>query len=121
MAIAENSILGYPLHYQQNVRSLSYLPTQMSLAARSAQSGQFRSLQGSMGAVGPLPKGGNGGRGDVFVTPFAGDFAERDSPPSSNIEGAGPSSYERISLPPTSLPRGSQQGVYVNPGRCCSC
>ena len=70
-----------------------------------------------MGAVGP--KNGNGGGGDVFGAPFAGEFVERDSPPSSNI--AGPSSNERISLPPTSLPRGSQQGVYVNPGRCCSC
>ena len=91
----------------------------MSLAARSAQSGQFWSLQGSMGAVGPQPKDGNGGRGDDFGARFAGGIVERDSPPSSNI--AGPSSCERISLPPTSLPRGSQQGAYMNPGRCCSC
>ena len=94
----------------------------MSLAARSAQNGQFRSLQGSMGAVGPLPKGGNGGGGDVFGAPFAGEFVERDSPPSSNFERTGPSSCERISLHPTPLPRTSHhEGVYMNAGRCCSC
>lgn len=94
----------------------------MSLAARSAQSGQFLSLQGSMGAVGPLPKGGNGGGGDVFVAPFAGEFVERDSPPSSNFERTGPSPCERISLPPAPLPRASHpEGAYMNAGRCCSC
>ena len=114
--------LGTPWPYQQIVHSLSYLATQISIAARSAQSGQFWSLQGSAGTGGPQPKNGNGGRGDVFVAPFAGEFVEKDSPPSSNVERTGPSSCERISLPPAPLPRASRpEGAYMNAGRCCSC
>ena len=132
--------LGTPWPYQQNIHSLFYLPTQMSLAARSIQSGEFQSLQGSVGAGGPLPKDGNGDRGHVFVEPFAGEFIEtdsppssniewdsppsskikRDSPPSSNFERAGPSSCEYISLLPAPLTCASHpEGAYMNAGRCC--
>lgn len=90
----------------------------MSLAPRSAQGGQFLLFQGSVGAVGILPKGGSDARGDVVGGRFAGDTIETDSPPGSGVGKKGPSSLELISVAP--LPHVSLPEVgYTNAGRYC--
>ena len=102
----------------------------MSLAARSSQGGPFLSFQGSIGAAGsgdqhnamhpvvgqPMakqPMDGNGARIEFYGGQSGGDFMEKDSPPGSRIENKGPSSFERISMLPTPLPRTAQrEGQY---------
>lgn len=103
----------------------------MSFTARSSQGGAFRSLQGSYGAAGSGDQhnamqlvgdgqpglkerlDGNGARGDFDGGRFAGDFAETNSLPGSNVRNMRPSSLEPISVPPTALPDAAQpEGRY---------
>ena len=115
------------IHYRLVKELFSSYPSfsQTSLTPRSSQGGPFLSFQDSIGdphnamqqVVAGQPRAkqpmeGNGARVYFHGGQFAGDFMERDSPPSSNV-GKGPSSLERISMPPTAPPRTAQpEGQY---------